>query len=91
MREAWWLNEGGVVAQLGRRGGSMREAWWLNEGGVVAQLGRRGGSMREAWWLNGSALDCCPAVPSLKLASPRPQLTANLLVGCNLGWHLAAG
>jgi hypothetical protein len=22
---------------------------------------------------------------------PSPQLTANLLVGCHLGWHLAAG
>jgi hypothetical protein len=30
MGEAWWLNLGGVVAQFGRRGGSIWEAWWLN-------------------------------------------------------------
>jgi hypothetical protein len=42
---------GGVVAQYGRRGGSIWEAWWLNMGDVVAQLGgavaqsgRHGGS-----------------------------------------------
>jgi hypothetical protein len=54
-----------------------REAWWLN---------------REAWWLSGSAPECCPAVLGSnpqRLCSP--QLTANLLMGCHLGWHLAAG
>jgi hypothetical protein len=57
------------------------EAWWLNDGGVVAQF--------EVWWLNGSMPDCCPAVLGSNLVSPQPQLTANLLVGCHLGWHLA--
>jgi hypothetical protein len=45
--------------------------------------------MREAWWFNGSVPDCCPAVPGSNPVSP--QLTANLLVGCHLEWHLAAG
>ncbi len=47
---------------------------------------------RNAWWLNGCVLDCCPAVPGLNLASPRPQLTANspgelppgMALGCGL-------
>ncbi len=56
----------GVVAQLGRRGGSTGKAWWLNREGVVAQwegvvaqlgrhggsMGRRSGSIGKAWWLN---------------------------------------
>jgi hypothetical protein len=54
---------------------SFREAWWLS----------------EAWWLNGSVPECCPAVPGSNPALPSPQLIAHLLVGCHLGWHLAAG
>jgi hypothetical protein len=30
IREAWWINQGGMVDQLGRHGGSIREAWWIN-------------------------------------------------------------
>jgi hypothetical protein len=57
-------------------------------GGVVAQWRRRGGSIAEAWWFNDSAPDCCPAVPG---SNPASQLIAHLLVGCHLGWYLAAG
>ncbi len=53
-------------------------------GGMVAQWGRHGGSVvahltvvLQSW----VRIRCLPS----------PQLTANLLVGCHLGWHLAAG
>jgi hypothetical protein len=52
-------------------------------GGMVA--------LWEAWWLSGSTPDCCPAVPGSNPRLPSPQLTANLLAGCHLGWHLAGG
>ncbi len=83
--EALWLS-------AGRHGGSV-------VGGMMAQIGRHGGSVMrgmvaqnwEAWW---------PVVARLAVVLhsrvriwrlPRPQLTANLLVGCHLGWHLAVG
>jgi hypothetical protein len=53
------------------------------KGGVVAQ-GRRGGSM----------VACQTVVLQSRVQIwhlPSPQLTANLLVGCHLGWHLAPG
>jgi hypothetical protein len=66
---------GGVVAQ--------REGWWLlgRRGG---SLGRRGGSMvvHQTVVLQSWVRIRCLSIP---------QLTANLLVGCHLGWHLAAG
>ncbi len=77
--EAWWLM-GGMVA-LGRHGGSW-EAWWLM-GGMVA-FGRHGGSV----------VACLTVVLQSRVqiwCLPSPQLTANLMVGCHLGWHLAAG
>jgi hypothetical protein len=52
-------------------------------GGVVAQAGRCGSSMvaRQTVVLQSRVRIRC---------LPSPQLTANLLVGCHLGWHLAA-
>jgi hypothetical protein len=52
----------------------------------------------EAWWLSGrhggSVVACLTVVLQSRVRIrhlPSPQLTANLLVGCHLGWHLAAG
>jgi hypothetical protein len=53
------------------------EAWWLNDG-------RHGGSM-VAW--QTVVLQSRVQIQRL----PSLQLTADLLVGCHLGWHLAAG
>ncbi len=52
----------------------------------------------EAWWLNGGRRVVSVVVrQTVVLQSrvriwclPSPQLTANLLVGCHLGWDLAA-
>jgi hypothetical protein len=74
-----------VVAQFGRGGGSVI-------GGMVAQYW-------EAWWLSvGRRGDSVVVRLTIVLQSrvriqclPSPQLTANLLVDCHLGWHLAAG
>ncbi len=54
------------------------------EVGVVAQSGRRSSSM----------VACQTVVLQSQVrirCLPSPQLTANLLVGCLFGWHLAAG
>jgi hypothetical protein len=79
--EAWLLNWGGVVAQ------------W---GGVVAQLGQRGSSMGRrggSMGRHGGSMVACHTVVLLSRVRvqhlPRRNLTANLLVGCYLGWHLA--
>jgi hypothetical protein len=53
-------------------------------GSVVAQCGKHGGSMVERQTV---VLQSRVQIRHL----PSPQLTANLLVGCHLGWHLAAG
>jgi hypothetical protein len=56
--------------------------------------------MGEAWWLSGIGRHGGSVVARLTVVLqswvqiqrlPSPQLTANLLVGCHLGWHLAAG
>jgi hypothetical protein len=42
----------------------------------------------------GSVVACLTVVLQSRVRIrrlPSPQLTANLLVGCHLGWHLAAG
>jgi hypothetical protein len=89
--------QGRHSGSIGRHGGSIRETWWLNREAWWLNreawwLNREAwGLIREAWWLNGST-------PTVVLQSqvqirhlPSPQLTANLLVGCYLGWHLAVG
>jgi hypothetical protein len=53
-------------------------------GGVVAQWGRRGGSIVAHLTV---VLQSQVRIQGL----PSPQLTASLLVGCHLGWHLAGG
>jgi hypothetical protein len=74
----------GVVAQLGRRGGSMGRC-----GGSIGQAWRLNG---QVWWLNGSTPDCCPAVPGSNPASPQPTadcqspggLPPGMAFGCRL-------
>jgi hypothetical protein len=42
----------------------------------------------------GSVVACLTVVLQSRVrirCLPSPQLTANLLVGCHLGWHLAEG
>jgi hypothetical protein len=77
--KAWWLNGG-------KRGSSFGKAWWFNVGKAHggSMLGRRGGSMVACQTV---VLQSWVRIRRL----PSPQLTANLLVGCHLGWHLAAG
>jgi hypothetical protein len=65
-----------MVAQLG----GMVAQWR----GMVAQLGRHGGSVVASLTV---VLQSRVRIRRL----PSPQLTANRLVGCHLGWHLAGG
>jgi hypothetical protein len=55
-----------------------------SKGGMVAQ-----------WWMYGGSVVARLTVVLQSWVQiqhlPSPQLTANLLVGCHLGWHLAAG
>jgi hypothetical protein len=53
--------------------------------------------VRVVWWLKGRCGGLMVAHQTVVLQSrvrirhlPSPQLTANLLVGCHLGLHLAA-
>jgi hypothetical protein len=74
---------GVMGAQSGRHDGSMgrRDGSMGKRGG---SMGKRGGSMVA---LQTVVLQSRVRVRQL----PSPQLTDNLLVGCHLGWHLAAG
>jgi hypothetical protein len=56
------------------------------------------GESWKEWWLSrrgGGSMVVCQTVvlqPIVRIRRlPSPQLTANLQVGCHLGWHLAAG
>ncbi len=73
---------GGVVVQWG--GVVVQWGGGVSMGGVVPQFGRRGGLMvaRQTVVLQSR-------VRIRRL--PSSQLTANLLVGCHLGCHLAVG
>jgi hypothetical protein len=65
---------------------AQRQERWLLKGR------RRGGSMIGR--LGGSMVAHQTVVLQSRVQIgrlPNPQLTANLLVGCHLGWHLATG
>ncbi len=59
-------------------------------GGMVAQSGGMV-AQREAWWLSDSASDCCPAVPGLNPAFPKPTADCQSSGGLPPGMALGCG